>query len=57
MATITSVQEKDALLEDVFDDAIPEGSMSVQQFEQLLKNSIRKHYEKQRSGHLAECNQ
>lgn len=57
MTTITSIQEKDALLEDVFDDAIPEGSMSVQQFEQLLKNSIRKHYEKQRSGHIAECNQ
>ena len=55
MTTISSNQEKDALLEDVFDDAIPEGSMSVQQFEQLLKNSIRKQYEKQRSGHIAEC--
>lgn len=57
MATVSSTKEKDLLLEDVSDDAIPEGSMSVQQFEQLLKNSIRKHYEKQRSGHLAECNQ
>ena len=57
MTTITSIQKKDLLLEDVSDDAIPEGSMSVQQFEQLLKNSIRKHYEKKRSGHIAECNQ
>ena len=56
MTTITTIQDKDALLEEV-DDAIPEGSMSVQQFEELLKNSIKKHYEKQRSGHLAECNQ
>lgn len=54
MATVSSTQVKDLLLEDV-DDAIPEGSMSVQQFDELLKNSIRKHYEKQRSGHIAEC--
>ena len=55
MTTTTSIQEKDALLEDVFNDAIPEGSMSVQQFEKLLKNSIRKHYEEKRSGHITKC--
>jgi len=33
------------------DETIPEGSMTVAQFGALLKNSIRKHYENQRSNH------
>jgi hypothetical protein len=35
------------------DEAIPEGSMTVSQFGTLLKNGIKKHYENQRSNHLA----
>ena len=33
------------------DETIPEGSMTVSQFGELLKNGIRKHYEDQRSNH------
>lgn len=35
------------------DETIPEGSMTVSQFGELLKNGIRKHYEDQRSNHSA----